>query len=184
MLTMLFSLDGLANQLTHFVIVKIGPTAKKLEDVQSEKIRIFQTFNYKIIRVLLLKWAYAQRDNYRIGASEYTPAVCSPRCMPRWHQRPPPAGDYRYKKREIEKCHRSVRSRPPSTRWQSNFCPKTVANELQAAPVVRITPDLHQRSRKKSLHTFRQNFLVAHFQLPSIFFQSGPFSGMPLTALF
>ena len=35
--------------------------------------------------------------------------------------------------------------------------------ELQAAPVMRITPDLHQRSRKKSLHTSRQKFLVPQF---------------------
>ena len=45
----------------------------------------------------------------------------------------------------------------------SQNCSKTVANELQAAPVMRITSDLHQRSRKKSLHTFRLKIFVAQF---------------------
>ena len=38
-------------------------------------------------------------------------------------------------------------------------------SELATAPVMRITSDLHQRSRKKSLRTFLKKNLVPHFSL-------------------
>ena len=48
--------------------------------------------------------------------------------------------------------------------------------ELATAPVMRITSDLHQRSRKKSLHTFREIFCgPPFFNFPPYFFKVAAF---------
>ena len=46
--------------------------------------------------------------------------------------------------------------------------------DLAAAPAMRITPDLHQRSSKKSLHTFQKKKKVPHFPFSLNIFAKSP----------
>ena len=55
--------------------------------------------------------------------------------------------------------------------WQANCPDFRTIDALAAAAAMRITPDLLQRSRKKSLHAFHNNFSVPHSNFPLYFFK-------------
>ena len=56
---------------------------------------------------------------------------------------------------------------------QRNVSALRAVATLAAAPAMRITPDLHRRSSKKSLHTFHF-FLVPHFPISLHIFSKSP----------
>ena len=58
--------------------------------------------------------------------------------------------------------------------WASKSSDFSAVSALGAAADMRITPDLLQRSRKKSLHTFHKHFLVSHFSISLHIFSKSP----------
>ena len=143
---------------------------------------IFLMSNSKINKVLLPIWANAKGDNYQSEHAN-TPSRRASRlvCMRKTHVRPPQGthGARCGRSKSVIRAESRGVPLPPGgyksvANWQANCPDFRAVGALAAAADMRITPDLLQRSRKKSLHTFHKKKLVPHFSISLHIFSKSP----------
>ena len=104
------------------------------------------------------------------------------RCLLSSRAPPHSGGSVYHKNREVDQTDLTPRSVRLATTWRcfagtrlphglSDF---SAVSALGATADMRITPDLLQRSRKKSLHTFHKKKLVPHFSISLHSFSKSP----------
>ena len=138
--------------------------------------------NSEIIWIILPIWANARRDNYQSEHAN-TPSKRASRlvCMRKTHVRPPQGthGARCGRSKSVIGAETWGPTLPPGgyksvPNWQAKCHDFRTIGALAAAADMRITPDLHQRSRRKSLHTFHKKKLVPHFSISLHIFSKSP----------
>ena len=157
-------------------------SSDKKSIVGSDIQNIFLMSNSEIIWIILPIWANAKGDNYQSEHAN-TPSRRASRlvCIPKTHVRPPQGthGARGGRSKSVIRADCRGHTLPPGgyksvANWQAKCPDFRTIGALAAAADMRITPDLHRRSRKKSLHTFHKFFLVPHFSISLHIFSKSP----------